>query len=103
MLDIDRLVCHPSGQVGVLIEEKHVRSLARDSRITRLLAHRADWWSALFVYSTHDDTHMGDVTRIDATLWDPHGPTLHRPAMSFDWFDQWVCRELGAQPRQALL
>lgn len=100
VLDVDHLICHPSGHMGVLIEEKHASAIDRTCRITRSLALAKGWWSALFVYETTDGTPRGDVTKIDATFWDPRGKRHHQVDMAFDWFDDWVCREIGAEPRK---
>lgn len=97
VLDVDRLICRPDGSFGLLIEEKHKKAPDRNCRITRMLAQRLGWWSALFVYETADGTHRGDPTRIDATFWDPNGKEHKVDPMDFSSFYQWVCGEFGAR------
>ncbi len=102
VLDVDHLICHPSGRVGILIEEKHATSTDRKARITRALASAKGWWSALFVYETTDGTPRGSVTHIDAIFWDPNGRPESREDMDFEWFDEWVCSNIGARMRKEI-
>lgn len=96
VLDIDHLICDPSGERGVLIEEKYHGAVDKTPTITLKLARRLGWYGALFVYQTDDRTPTGAVTQIDATLWSPEGKRLERPNMDAAWFDEWVCARFGA-------
>lgn len=68
VLDIDHLICDPSGSRGLLIEEKHVSAVDRTATITRKIALVLGWWAALFVYETDSGLPDGNVVRIDATF-----------------------------------
>jgi hypothetical protein len=100
VLDLDQYICSPDLKRGLMIEWKHVDAVDRTWTMTRRIARRLNWWSALFVYQTDTGRHYGEVIWIDAILLSPAGGRWHRlPKMDFAWFDQWVCDVLGAKPR----
>jgi hypothetical protein len=101
VLDIDRMICDPAGDRGLLIEEKHDSATDKTWTITSKLAARLGFYAALFVYSTDDGTPTGTVTRIDATIRSPAGDLLERPDLDFEWFDNWICKRFGAERRPA--
>jgi hypothetical protein len=103
VLDIDRLICDPSGQKGLLIEEKHVNAKDKTATITRKIALDLGWWAALFVYETADGNHRSDPTRINATFWAPSGKEYYAEDLSTESFSDWVCDTFGARRREEVL
>lgn len=100
VLNIDHLICDPDAKHGLLIEWKHDKATDKTWRVTRTIAGRLGWWSSLFVYTTVDGTDTGEITGIVAEFRDPSGRSYPPTPLDEPTFDAWVCRELGAKPRQ---
>lgn len=91
VLNIDKVICDPWVNHGVLIELKHVDAPQKFWRATRSIAQRLGWWSAMF---EHDWTQP-----LFATVLPPDGPMIERHPFDAERFDSWVCREFGAVMR----
>lgn len=93
VLDVDNLICDPSGERGLLIEWKHADAEEKTWRITQTLARRAGWTSALFVYR---DDEEGNITSVRATFLDELGRELPPTELVGDGdFDAWVLQRFG--------
>jgi hypothetical protein len=97
VVDVDKAVCSKDLSRGLLIEGKHTEAVDKTWRITRYLAEKAGWWSALFEYKT--DTghpHKGKVIEITATFCSPTGVRDEPHPLNFNEFDEWVKAEFGS-------
>lgn len=91
VLNIDKVICHPSLRVGGLLELKHVDARDKSWRATRRLALGNGWWAGLI-------EHDGEEPRF-VTLLPPDAPLIPRQPFSAAWFDAWVCDSFGARLR----
>lgn len=97
--DIDRIICPYSADVGFYAEEKHTSAESKTWNVTKIAAARGGYYGARFIYDTDDDTPNGNVIDIpEATILRPDGSVLRHGPLDIPWFDDWVCRVLGARP-----
>lgn len=100
VLDVDNLICDPSGERGLLIEWKRASAFDKSWRITQTIAERAGWWSALFTYELGDCGSCGHrdavVTSVVATVRTPEGVLWEpRDITQNGRFEQWVLDTFG--------
>ena len=93
VLDIDNLICDTRGERGLLIEWKHANATDKTWKITRALARRAGWESALFEFRQGGNEIL---TSVMATFLDRQGRELPPTELVGDpGFDAWVLERFG--------
>jgi hypothetical protein len=98
VLDVDHIICSRDADRGILIEWKHESSEDKTWRIARLMARKLGWWAALFVYSTADGRKDSVPTRIVYEMQNLAGKVSDPRELDEEKFNDWVCRNIGAQP-----
>lgn len=94
VLNIDKLICDPGLNHGVLFELKHVDAREKHWRATRHIATRMGWWAGLI---EHDNLEPRFVT-----LLPPGSRMIPRHPFDAAKFDAWVCANFGARMLEAV-